>query len=266
MLRLASAPRNTLLKLRHFPPCKMAVTRSATGALPKKAAAVGDPPAAEVKKTSTTKRKAAGKVATEATSEVPRASNRKKSKVEASNGAANDVSDTTAAQNTKIVLAPVLSEDDSDAPVLVPAVLTFSFEEAKQHLITIDRRFEEMFYRLKCKPFEHLERLDPFRYVHSSWFATALTLHGQDTSQFYHVSSVTRQYSRSLIACEPADNKYRGRRPVLFITASSDCSILPCQRNRKIIHSQWDMLYYRSALDSSSHTGLVSSSRPPVKS
>lgn len=168
MLRLASAPRNTLLKLRRFPPCKMAVTRSATGALPKKAAAVGDPPAAEVKKTSTTKRKAAGKVATEATSEVPRASNRKKSKVEASNGAANDVSDTTAAQNTKIVLAPVLSEDDSDAPVLVPAVLTFSFEEAKQHLITIDRRFEEMFYRLKCKPFEHLERLDPFRTLANS--------------------------------------------------------------------------------------------------
>lgn len=46
---------------------------------------------------------------------------------------------------------------------LVPAVLTFSLEEGKQHLIHVDHRFEEIFRRLACRPFEHLERLDPFR-------------------------------------------------------------------------------------------------------
>ena len=52
-----------------------------------------------------------------------------------------------------------------EPPALVPAVLTFSFEEAKQHLISADPRFEDVFRRLKCKPFEHLERVDPFRCV-----------------------------------------------------------------------------------------------------
>lgn len=46
---------------------------------------------------------------------------------------------------------------------LVPAKLTFSFTKAKQHLIRVDPRFEDLFERLKCKPFEHLEQFDPFR-------------------------------------------------------------------------------------------------------
>ncbi|KAI8972201.1 DNA glycosylase [Trametes punicea] len=67
---------------------------------------------------------------------------------------------------------------------LVPAVLTFSFEEAKAHLISVDPRFEEVFRRVKCKPFEHLERVDPFRTLaHSilgqqiSWKAAASITH-----------------------------------------------------------------------------------------
>lgn len=50
------------------------------------------------------------------------------------------------------------------ALTLVPAELTFSFEEAKQHLIDVDPRFEHVFSRLQCRPFEQLERVDPFRY------------------------------------------------------------------------------------------------------
>ena len=50
-------------------------------------------------------------------------------------------------------------------PVLVPATLTFSFEDAKQHLIAADHRFEGVFSRMKCRPFEHLEQVDPFRSV-----------------------------------------------------------------------------------------------------
>lgn len=50
-----------------------------------------------------------------------------------------------------------------DAPVFVPAVLTFDYEEAKQHLVKVDLRFEEVFRRQPCKPFEQLERVHPFR-------------------------------------------------------------------------------------------------------
>ena len=47
---------------------------------------------------------------------------------------------------------------------LVPAVLPFDFQEAKRHLIEVDHRFEDLFQRMACKPFEHLEQVHPFRY------------------------------------------------------------------------------------------------------
>ena len=53
----------------------------------------------------------------------------------------------------------------ADGEELVPAVLTFSFEDAKAHLISADPRFGDIFNRVSCKPFEELERVDPFRYV-----------------------------------------------------------------------------------------------------
>lgn len=56
----------------------------------------------------------------------------------------------------------------SDLPAsedkLIPAKLTFSFEEAKNHLISVDPRFEDVFDRLKCTPFQVLERVHPFRF------------------------------------------------------------------------------------------------------
>lgn len=48
---------------------------------------------------------------------------------------------------------------------VLPAVLSFSFAAAKQHLIDIDARFQDIFNKLPCRPFEHLERVDPFRSV-----------------------------------------------------------------------------------------------------
>lgn len=47
----------------------------------------------------------------------------------------------------------------------IPAVLTFSFTEAKAHLIAVDARFSELFEKLKCKPFEEVEVVNPFRFV-----------------------------------------------------------------------------------------------------
>ncbi len=52
---------------------------------------------------------------------------------------------------------------------LIPAVLTFDYEEAKKHLIEVDHRFEDLFVKMKCKPFEHLERVHPFRYEGSTF-------------------------------------------------------------------------------------------------
>ena len=56
-----------------------------------------------------------------------------------------------------------LLDRDNDQPV--DLVLDFSFEDAKAHLINIDTRFAELFKRLKCKPFQHLEQVHPFRCV-----------------------------------------------------------------------------------------------------
>ncbi|KAI6125793.1 DNA glycosylase [Pisolithus croceorrhizus] len=62
-----------------------------------------------------------------------------------------------------VASAPPLPLDgDSDQP-MIDAVLTFSFEDAKAHLIGVDSRFAELFERLKCKPFEHLDQVHPFR-------------------------------------------------------------------------------------------------------
>ncbi|KAI9068248.1 DNA glycosylase [Trametes sanguinea] len=88
------------------------------------------------------------------------------------------------AQATPVAAVVPTPLPNPDGEELVPAVLTFSFEEAKRHLINVDPRFEEVFRRVKCRPFEHLERVDPFRTLaHSilgqqiSWKAAAAITH-----------------------------------------------------------------------------------------
>ncbi|EPT04909.1 hypothetical protein FOMPIDRAFT_85468 [Fomitopsis schrenkii] len=92
---------------------------------------------------------------------APKAS-RKKTKPAATADTTGELEHNETATVPKTI-RPVLSKNNGDAPALVPAVLTFSFEDAKQHLIATDPRFEDVFRRLRCKPFEHLERIDPFR-------------------------------------------------------------------------------------------------------
>jgi DNA-3-methyladenine glycosylase II len=53
-----------------------------------------------------------------------------------------------------------VKDDDKD---LVPALLSFSFEDAKRHLIQVDERFADLFEKMPCRPFEHLEQVHPFR-------------------------------------------------------------------------------------------------------
>lgn len=64
---------------------------------------------------------------------------------------------------TKLVVPA--SNGTTSEPDFVPAdaVLTFSFEDAKKHLINADHRFEDVFNRLECKPFRELEQVHPFR-------------------------------------------------------------------------------------------------------
>lgn len=61
-----------------------------------------------------------------------------------------------------VVLA---SSGTASEPDFVPAdaVLTFSFEDARKHLVDADHRFEDVFNRLECKPFQQLEQVHPFR-------------------------------------------------------------------------------------------------------
>ncbi|PSR73342.1 hypothetical protein PHLCEN_2v10807 [Hermanssonia centrifuga] len=69
----------------------------------------------------------------------------------------------TSSQDLSTKPPPRPALDISKPPALVPAKLTFSFEEARQHLINADIRFEDIFDRMKCRPYEHLEQFDPFR-------------------------------------------------------------------------------------------------------
>lgn len=77
--------------------------------------------------------------------------------------------DTELAKNTKkLARQEVASDAEQPQPASdttpVPAVLTFDFQEAKRHLIQADHRFEDLFQRMTCKPFEQLEPVNPFRY------------------------------------------------------------------------------------------------------
>jgi DNA-3-methyladenine glycosylase II len=59
---------------------------------------------------------------------------------------------------------PITPDSDTEAEV-IPAVLSFSFADARTHLISADVRFKKLFNTLQCKPFEHLEPVEPFRYL-----------------------------------------------------------------------------------------------------
>lgn len=56
-------------------------------------------------------------------------------------------------------------EDPGLLPSLVPAELSFSFEEAKRHLIAADSRFQDVFDTAVCTPYQKLDRVEPFRWV-----------------------------------------------------------------------------------------------------
>ncbi|GJJ06104.1 hypothetical protein Clacol_000293 [Clathrus columnatus] len=66
-------------------------------------------------------------------------------------------------KKAKVEVVISTSKLTATEPQVLPAVLSFSFEAAKQHLIKADSRFQDIFKKLPCRPFEHLERVEPFR-------------------------------------------------------------------------------------------------------
>ncbi|KAI6157683.1 DNA glycosylase [Pisolithus tinctorius] len=74
-----------------------------------------------------------------------------------------------------VASGPLLPLDGYSDQSTIDAVLTFSFEDAKAHLINVDPRFTELFEQLKCKPFEHLEQVHPFRSLVQSILAQQIS-------------------------------------------------------------------------------------------
>ena len=166
--RLTSSP---TLKFNARTTANMRVTRSATrkAAADDEGAAVAEkptenpPPAA---KAATRKRKASGESPSEPAKKA------RATKASAAITAKPATQKTEAGSASAPPPPPAVHVEavpTADGEALVPAVLTFSFEEARKHLIGVDPRFEDVFRKCKCKPFEELERVDPFRCVALDW-------------------------------------------------------------------------------------------------
>ncbi|KAL5484844.1 hypothetical protein ACEPAI_7486 [Sanghuangporus weigelae] len=161
----------------------MPVTRSASRQS-SAAASANDQPLAKGRRTKANQEEGVG-VLKEETSKskkntTKKASTRvnKKSQAEG-NGTANGAV-------ANLVIVPVTVTEAPQA--LLPAVLSFSLDDAKRHLIAADPRFEDLFSRLKCRPFEHLERVDPFRTL-------ATSILGQQIS-WLAARSITHRFTR----------------------------------------------------------------------
>ena len=67
------------------------------------------------------------------------------------------------ATSVQLVGTTAVPDDPGPPPALVPAELSFSFEEAKAHLIATDNRFQDVFTTAVCTPYQKLDRVEPFR-------------------------------------------------------------------------------------------------------
>ena len=66
---------------------------------------------------------------------------------------------------------------------VIPANLTFDFQQAKEHLTAVDSRFAKVFETLPCRPFENLEPVDPFRRVWATIPDAQLQISGRNLTQ-----------------------------------------------------------------------------------
>lgn len=66
-------------------------------------------------------------------------------------------------ENSQPVGTTLVPADPGPPPAFMPAELSFSYEEAKQHLIAADSRFQDVFDTTICTPYQKLDRVEPFR-------------------------------------------------------------------------------------------------------
>ncbi|PCH43456.1 DNA glycosylase [Wolfiporia cocos MD-104 SS10] len=145
------------------------VTRSASRAASTNAAVSAPAPAAEAKEPVPAKTAFGRKRKASNENETASTTPRKKVKVKSGTAPA----DAPAAESGASTASNSRAQQDAladaeSAPVLVPAVLSFSFDDAKAHLVRADARFAELFARMPCRPFEHLARVDPFQTLANS--------------------------------------------------------------------------------------------------
>jgi DNA-3-methyladenine glycosylase II len=89
---------------------------------------------------------------------------------------------------TDRVPRPLIPPPSDEEVAPLPAQLTFSLEDAKDHLIQADNRFKDVFSRLPCKPFETLEGVHPFRSVLSRAGRLDIDPRVQNIMHLYSVS------------------------------------------------------------------------------
>lgn len=124
----------------------MPTTRSAT-----RAASTVPQAAAAITKPKTTKRKAPASATLD--KEQPKSKKPRSVEAPALAPANHEVAQT-------IPSIPPVTEPP---PAVVPAALSFSFDDAKEHLIEADERFKDVFARNPIKPYEVLDQVEPFR-------------------------------------------------------------------------------------------------------
>ncbi|KAF8320701.1 DNA glycosylase, partial [Clavulina sp. PMI_390] len=110
------------------------------------------------------------------------------------------------APRVPIILAP-------DAQ-FIPAQLSFSFADARSHLIKVDNRFAEMFESVKCKPFEVLEPLDPFKTL-------VVSILGQQIS-WLAARSITHKFLRLYDSSLPLTPPEVSAEPIQFFPTPKD--------------------------------------------
>lgn len=59
--------------------------------------------------------------------------------------------------------APMVVDAENSGEDVIPAVLSFDIEAAKAHLASADSRFGKLMSKVKCRPYEDLDTVEPFR-------------------------------------------------------------------------------------------------------
>ena len=141
----------------------------------------------------------------------------------------------SAANVQPVEILAAVPNDPGPPPIIVPAELSFSFEEAKQHLLRADTRFQDVFVTAVCTPYQKLDRVEPFRRVPLARTTQSV----QETHPF--VGHSARPYCESLVLLSPIHaftrssvgvSRFLGWLLARYATASFVSTTPLCQRSQ----------------------------------